>query len=466
MLRKLVFNGARHHGGKLAPLFLLLGIAMLCLLPLFQSRNAKVDENAVGHMYPQFSFGSIDSYLDPTVFQPQRLVRGRRSPGSEIVAVYVNTDYAAATSVANALIEVLRTKDNLACDVQFYFVNSTETWPIPHSYTRSAIVLNMSSLYSRYLCFDTLASNGIQPNQDLPTVSSQHALSLRFIPSLLCQKVGWSRDGQHHPLWHYWSYLEASMQLSAHPQPWHQIPTHSINTLTISTDSFYHEGTAKENSSVPHALVDLVLQIIVSLNGLEEKFHHSTFVWLPVSFRRYVEYDAAQFCIVLFVASIFSTAYAEYQLHGITITPFFVGLLLTPAGADASFRVAQWPGVIVASVLFAGVFLCVLPRTVTSGMWMSLNAIALCLLIILQPACGLVAGCAAAIQVSFLHPALQRRVTMAIGTVVAWALCYYFVYHLQMPLLGFASISELFVSFVVYPNAVWLTSRFLCTVCK
>ncbi|KPA78410.1 putative mitochondrial hypothetical protein [Leptomonas pyrrhocoris] len=463
MLRKFVFNGARHHGGKLGLLFLLLGIAMLCLLPILQSRVAKVDENAVGHMYPQFTFGPIDQYLDPAVSQPQRLVRGRRSPGSEIVAVYVNTDYAAATAIANALIEVLRTKDNLACDVQFYFVNSTEEWPIPHSYTRAAIVLNMSSMYSKYLCYDTLGSNGIQPNQDFPNAAVQHASHRSFIPSYLCQKPGGPPSKLQHPFWHYWSYLEASMQLASHPQRWHQIPTHSINTLTISTNPYYGESTARPNSDVPHNLVDLVLLIIISLNGLEEKFHHSTFVWLPVSLRRYVEYDAAQFCIVLFVASIFSTAYAEYQLRGITITPLFVGLLLTSAGASAAFHAAQWPGVAVASLLFAGVLRVVMPHT-TSGMWLSFNAIALCLLIILQPECGLVAGCAAAIQVSFIHPALRNRFAMAMGTAVAWVLCYYFVCHLHMPLLGLASISELFVSFVVYPNAVWITSRFLCTV--
>lgn len=463
MLRKAVFNGARHHGGKLGPLFLFLGIAMLCLLPLFHPRFTVVDENAVGHMYPEFSFGPVEPYLDPTVHQPQRLVRGRRSPGSEIVAVYVNTDYDASTSVANALIEVLRGKDNLACDVQFYFVNSTESWLIPHAYTRSAIVLNISSLYSKFLCFDTLGNNGIQPNQDFPTVAVHHATQLRFVTSLVCQKPGGSREGLQHAFWYYWSYLEASIQLASHAQPWHQIPTHSINTLTLSTDTFYNGLSTRGNNYVPHKLVDLVLHIIVSLNGLEEKFHHSTFVWLPVSLRQYVQYDVAQFCIVLFVASIFATAYGEYQLHGITITPCFLGLLVTPAAASLAFHLAQWHGVAVVSALLAAFFRLLMPHA-TSGMWMSFNAIALCLLIVLQPACGLVAGCAAAIQVSFVHPILRQRLAMAVGAAVSWVLCYYFLRHLQMPLLGLASISELFVSFVVYPNAVWITSRFLCTV--
>ncbi|KPI82977.1 putative GPI transamidase component GAA1 [Leptomonas seymouri] len=463
MLRKLIYSGARHHGGKLSPLFLLLGIAMLCLLPILKPPIAKIDENAVGHRSPQLTFGSIDKYLIPTVSQPQRLVRGRRSPGSEIVAVYVNTDYAAATAIANALIEVLRTRKNLACDVQFYFVNSTEEWLIPHSYTRAAIVLNMSSMYNSYVCYDTLGSNGIQPNQDLPNVAAQHAFHLHIIPSFLCQRPGGSRANLQRPFWHYWSYLEASMQLAIHPQPWHAIPTHSINTLTISTNTYYSEPSTKSGSKVPRKLVNLVLLIIDSLNGLEEKFHHSTFVWLPVSLRQYVEYDVAQFCIVLFVASIFSTAYAEYQRRGITITPLFVGLLFTPVGASVAFHAAQWLGVAVASLLFAGVFRVVMPHA-TSGMWMSFNAIALCLLIILQPACGLVAGCAVAIQVSFIHPALFKSFPMAVGAVVSWALCSYFVYHLQLPLLGLASISELFISFVVYPNAVWITSRFMCTV--
>lgn len=464
MLRKVVFNGARHHGGKLAPLFLFLGIAMLCLLPVLHPRIVKVDENAIGHMSPYSGFGSVEPYLDPTVHQPQRRVRGRRSPGSEIVAVYVNTDYAAATSVANVLIEVLRTKDNLACDVQFFFVNGTEEWPIPHVYTRSALVLNMSSLYNKHLCFDTLGSNGIQPNQDLPNVAAQHAARLRLDLSYLCQKSGAPLANPEQPFWHYWTYLESAMQLPSHAQPWHGIPTHSINTLTISSNpTFSASATARANVHVPLKLVDLVLQVIVSLNGLEEKFHHSTFVWLPVAVRQYVEYDAAQFCIVLFVASIFSTAYAEYQLRGMTITPWFVTLFATPACAAAAFHAAQWLGVAAASFCLAALLRFAMPHT-TSGMWLSFNAIALCLLIILQPACGLVAGAAAALQVLFVHPVLRHRVTMALGTAVAWGLCGYFVYRLEMPLLGFGGISELFVSFVVYPNAVWITSRFLCTV--
>lgn len=465
MLRKLVFNGARHHGGKLGPLFLLLGIAMLCLLPLYQSRPAKVDENAIGHMHPMYSFGHIEQYLVPTVSQPQRLVRGRRSPGSEIVAVYVNTDAAASVAVANALIEVLRSKDNLACDVQFYFVKAAEAWPVPHSYTRAALVLNVSSLYSNFLCFNTLGSNGIQPNQDYPTVALQRASHLQFRTSLLCQKSGTLREEALGSFWTYWAYLEASLQLASHPQPWHQIPTHSINTIALSTDPLYGSGSAKGNNNGPHKLVDLVLQIIVALNGLEEKFHHSTFVWLPVSVRSYVEYDAAQFCIILFVASIFSTAYGEYQVSGITITPRFVALLGTPVAAAVAFQVAGWPGMAVASAFSVFVLCLVLPsRAVTSGVWLSFNAIALCLLIILQPACGLVAGCAAAMQVIFVHPQPRAWPLALVATVVVWALCMYFVCYLEMPLLGLDSISELFVSFVVYPNAVWMTSRLLSSV--
>lgn len=461
MLRRVIFNGARHHGGKLAPLFLVLGIGLLCLLPVLRTRKIYIDENAVGQMFPSANTGSVTAYLDPTVRWPQRLVRGRRSPGSEIVAVYVNTDYPASVSLANAVIEVIRRRKSLACDVQFYFVNSSEEWPVPQAYTRAALVLNLSTLYNRHICVDTLGENGIQPNQDYTNTAVQFAASNKFLPSYLCQRQRRSTDDAGAGFWHYWAYLEASVQLPTRPQPWHMIPTHSINTIAISSDPLYSASSMFPHSQLPDSFAQLVLKIIVSLNGLEEKFHHSTFVWLPVSLWRYVEYDHAQFCIILFVASIFSTTYSEYQLRGISITPLFVMLLLTPVAAAAAFQVAGWGAVAATSAAFSLLFRLLMGH-VNSGMLLSFNAIALCLLIILQPACGLVAGAAAAIQVSFIHNALQNRPAMAVGAVVSSALAYYFIYHLRLPLFGVSGISELFVSFVIYPNAVWIGSRFLC----
>ncbi|KAG5506209.1 hypothetical protein GH5_05896 [Leishmania sp. Ghana 2012 LV757] len=461
MLRKALFIGARHHGGKLAPLFLALGISMLLLLPVLRTRKIYIDENAVGQMHPSAEAGSVTAYLDPTVRWPRRLVRGRRSPGSEIVAVYVNTDYSASVSLANALIEVVRLRKSLACDVQFYFVKSSEEWPVPQAYTRAALVLNVSTLYSRHICIDTLGSNGIQPNQDYTNSAAQFAKWNGFSPSYLCQQPRRSTDDVDAGFWYYWSYLEASLQLSARPQPWHILPTHSINTIAISSDPLYSASSAFRGRQVPDAFATMLLQIIVSLNGLEEKFHHSTFVWLPVSVWRYVEYDHAQFCIMLFVASIFSTAYSEYQLRGMDITPLFTALLLTPVGAATAFRVAGWRAVAAASAAFSLLFRLFMSH-VSSGMWLTFNAIALCLLIILQPACGLVAGAAASIQVFFTHSALQNRPAMAVGAAVSSTLAYYFMYHLRMPLFGVAGISELFVSFVIYPNALWIGSRFLC----
>ncbi|KAI5690620.1 Gaa1like [Leishmania braziliensis] len=462
MLRRALYNGARHHGGKLAPLFLLLGIAMLCLLPVLRTRKIYVDENAVNQMHPSTNAGSVTAHLDPTVRWPERLVRGRRSPGSEIAAVYVNTDYPASVSLANALIEVIRHRKNLACDVQFYFVNSSEEWPVPQAYTRAALVLNISTLYNRHICIDTLGGNGIQPNQDYTNTAVQLATSNQFLPSYLCQRPHRLTDNVGAELWHYWAYLEASLQLPTHPQPWHKIPTHSINTIAISSDPLFTVRSTFPSPQVPDAFATMVLQIIVSLNNLEEKFHHSTFVWLPVSPLRYVEYDHAQFCIMLFVASIFSTAYSEYQQRGASITPLFVVLLLTPVAAAAAFQVAGWGAVVIASAAFSLLFRVFMTHT-KSGMWLSFNAIALCLLIILQPACGLLAGAAAAIQVFFTHSVLQNRLALAVGAAVSALLAYYFIYYLRLPLFGVAGISELFVSFVIYPNAVWIGSRFLCS---
>ncbi|KAG5505842.1 hypothetical protein JKF63_05178 [Porcisia hertigi] len=460
MLRRYAYTGARRHGGSLAPLFLFLGIAMLCLLPLLLTRKTFIDENAIGHLNPRVSTVSVTHDLEPTVRWPQRLVRGRRSPGSEIVALYVNTDYPASVSLANALIEVIP-HQNIACDVQFYFVNSSEEWPLPQAYTRAALVLNVSTLYTRRICVDTISRNGIQPNQDYANMVADRARSQRFTVHYLCQHPHRSVGDVKAGFWYYWAYLEASLQISMRPQPWHKIPAHSISTIAISSNPLDVESPAIPGPRVPDALATTALQIIVSLSGLEEKFHHSTFVWLPVSPSRYVEYDHAQFCILLFVVSIFSTAYSEYQLRGVTITPMFVALLLTPVAAAAAFQVGGWGAVVAVSAALSLLFRLLMAHA-TSGMWLSFNAIAICLMIILQPACGLLAGAAASIQVFFTHAALHNRLAMAVGVVVSSVLTYYFVYHLRMPLCGVGGVSELFVSFVVYPNMVWVASRFLC----
>lgn len=463
MLRRILFIGGQKYGGRLSPFFLVFGILLLIALPIFNSKKMTVDENAVGHMMPNGAMRSVEGFLNSTVKWPQRLVRGRRSPGSEIIAVYVNSEFPASVSVANALIEVVRTNDILSCDIQFYFVNSTQPWPIPRSYARSALILNFSSFSSSHLCIDTLGANGVQPNQDLAIVAVKHAVSFSMSVSFLCQKPDVPVENDRSRFWHYWSYLENSVQLSQYRQKWHTIPTYGINTIAFSTDHRQPDDAKWPSSSRVSVYVGTLYRTILSLNGLDEKFHHSSFVWLPTSIRTYVDYDTAQFCTILFVSSIYSTAYANYQGVGVTISPVFAGLLVAPFGVSAAFNAVGWPGVIAASAFFVLISCRILGRS-NSSAWICFNAIALCLQIVLQPESGLLAGACAAIQLFFIHPLCCKPAIMAVGTVLSWGGYWFFVKHLHMSLCGTNGISDLFVSFVIYPNAIWLTARLLCMI--
>lgn len=456
MLRRVIISGAQKHGGHVAPLLWLIGVTMLLLLPIVKPRKTFIDENAVGHMHPLVELKApLASDLNRNVRWEQRLVRGKRSPGSEVVAVYVNTEYDASVIVANLLIDALRDRDGLGCDVQFFFGDDHgEEWTVPQLYTRSALVLNVSSLSHPFLCIDFYGSNGIQPNQDLVNSAVQHALRDGFDVSLLCQKP----DAPTHPnsrLKHYIYSLEDAIQVPLNPHKWQSVPLSSISTIAFSTQPGYSHAVTGRETTFAWRLAQLVLEEIISLNGLEERFHHSTFVWVSVDNYRYVEFDIAQFCIILYAASILSTGYCIYQRTGITLSPFvavlaalpFIGSLAQQYGGDFGFAAA--------SLAFA---LAVFPLPWTAFV-VSINGVALCLLLIVQPATGLLAGAGSSLQILFLHPFFYGRLRLLIATGTAWCVYLFFARHLGIPLSGVGSFSEVFVNYCIYPNAVWVTSR-------
>ncbi|EAN86381.1 GPI transamidase component GAA1, putative [Trypanosoma cruzi] len=458
MFRERVASVVKKHASNIAPFLLLAGVLLIVAIPAVKPRKNFIDESAVNvDGIPVLITSSDASHHDATIHQYHRIVHGHRSVGSESIAVYVNTVENSSIILANFLIRSLQKKNNMACETHFYFVNgSTLHWPIPNSFVRAALFINVSSLKTRNLCFSVYGKNGMQPNQDLFNVAVAMAREWNLNVDILCQNPHIPYSVTRSKYEHYLAALQTAVIAPQNPQPWYFFRSNGISMLAIGTE----KSDGLYEVSVAHHIAAMHEQLIGTLSYLDERFHHSTSVWVPLSVTEYVEYDIAQFGIILLVASLLSVGYSIYELEGLSLSPRVVLIFLAPvlaSGANKFFGV--W-----------GSFVCSIFLTIAWSVcawelsWLTINAVMLCLLIILQPATGLLVGSGVAVQLFFLHVKCQKPPFLFLGTFFAWAVLYYFIVMLKIRHDDMNTIGGIYLSFFVYPNALWVTSRLIRSV--
>ncbi|KAH9597727.1 GPI transamidase component Gaa1 [Trypanosoma melophagium] len=443
------------HGGNIAPFLLLVGLILIGGIPAIKPRRNFIDESAINvRSIPVLVSLSDVSHPDTTVHQSYRIVHGRRSVGSEIIAIYVNKDEKASVVLGNALITVLRKRENMACDTHFYFVSGTDKeWPIPSLFVRSALIINISSLNTRKLCFGVYGKNGMQPNQDLLNLAVSMAKEWGLKVDILCQNPYTTYSLSRSIYDHYVTALQTALIAPQYPQAWHIFRSHGISSLSISTvksDNGY-------DSTDAYSIAAMLEQIIATLSYLDERFHHSTSVWVPLSVKHYVEYDIAQFGIILLVASLLSTGYSIYKVKGLRLSPFVMMIWVIPLLVSIATEWYKTLGFVLGSILM----LLILSLYEWDLSWLTINAVVLCLLIILQPAAGLIMGSGVALQLLFLHVKYQSIALLTLGSLCSWAILFYFVQVLNLRGYDINTTGGIYLSFFVYPNALWVSSRLI-----
>ncbi|CCW62902.1 unnamed protein product [Phytomonas sp. EM1] len=460
LCKKLILCLVR-HSGMFSPFLLVAGLLLMLLLPMYASKDIFLDENNIKTVQPPAYFNKyIIATASSEIQWNQRLVRGLRSPGPDVIAVYVNSAYSESVKLGNIIIQHLLDRNDLSCDVWFYFVNVSVKWPIPETYVKAALVLNFSSLQNPVECVDIYSKHGLRPNQDLANLAILWADWNSFRVSLICQTGRSPEFAEYGPLVYYIKSLEESMLVDNYPQPWHAISTRGIHTIALSSNpayAYYDEDKVEQNSNVTLRYVTMTLQILLSISILDEKLHHATFGYIPTRFDRYVSFDIAQLVIFLFIASITSTAYRMHQLsnHNHYHFGMFLTLAMTPIAA-AMYKYAGLPALAMATIFFAEA----MKRMPVMLAWISANIVGLVLMIGLQPSTGILGGAAVALQLFFLHPMCSNFILLP-GVVISWVAYLYFTWYLGFPIWSTKTISSIFVSVFLYPNAVWVSSRFL-----
>ncbi|RNF01880.1 putative GPI transamidase component GAA1 [Trypanosoma rangeli] len=453
MLRDRIMREMRHHAANAAPFLLLAGLFLIVALPAVKPRHNFVDESAVNiGRIPILITSSDVTHRDATIHQYHRVVRGHRSVGSETIAVYVNAAERSSVILANLIILALQRRENMACDTHIYFVNeSTSHWPIPDTFVRAALFINVSSLNTHNLCFGVYGKNGMQPNQDLLNVAVTIAQEWFLHVDLLCQHPHISYSATRSKYEHYFAALQTALLAPQRPQPWYSFRTHGISLLAIGTD----KSNGLYDASVAYRVAALHDQLIGTLSYLDERFHHSTSVWVPLSATEYVEYDIAQFGIILLVASLLSVGYSIYEVEGLSLSPCVALILVAPFLAlNATKLFGHW-----GMVLCSGLFVIAWSACSWDLSWLTVNAIMLCLLIMLQPGAGLLVGSGVSVQLAFLHVKFQRPLTLLLGTLASWAVFHFCVGVLNIQHDDMDTIGGIYLFFFVYPNALWVSSR-------
>ncbi|KEG11977.1 putative GPI transamidase component GAA1 [Trypanosoma grayi] len=455
MLRDRIVKGLKSHAASAAPLFLVAGILLIGSIPILKPKRNFIDESAVNVGNIPVLVTPFDaSRYDTKVLQDHRIVHGRRSVGAETIAVYVNTAEKSSIVLANNLMDVLRRRESMACDVDFYFVNSSAPhWPIPSAFVRSAVAINISSLNTHKLCFGVYGKNGMQPNQDLFNVAAAIGIQRGFQIDLLCQNPYIKYFVERSRYQHYLAALQTALVAPQSPLAWYNFRSHGISLLSISTA----ETDGSREASNAYSLAALHEQIIATLSYLDERFHHSTSVWVPLSVNEYVEHDVAQFGIILLVASLLSTGYSIYEVKGLSLSPCVALIFVAPVFASSA---TEWLGI--SGFLLSSSFMIIAWSVCEWDLsWLTVNAVVLCLLIILQPAAGLLIGSGTAIQLVFLHVKYQRPLVLLLGFLCSWAVLYCFVEVLNIKVCDTKTIGGIYLSFFGYPNALWVSSRLI-----
>nr|CCC93249.1 putative GPI transamidase component GAA1 [Trypanosoma congolense IL3000] len=442
------------HASKGAPLLFVLGLLLIVLVPAVYPKENFIDENAITvYRVPVFTSSNSELLGNAEVPLGTRVVRGRRSVGSEALAVYVNAVSEPSVRLANHLISILRERENMACDTHFYFFNDTqENWPIPDSFVRAALVINVTSFETNSLCFSVFGANGMQPNQDLFNLAVVVAERWGFAIDVLCQNQYTSFSTTRSRYHHYYLALQTALVAPLDYKPWYKMRSHGISVLAVSTGGSAHGTTA----SHAHNMASAFEQIIATLSYLHERFHHSTSIWIPLSVKTYVEYDVVQFGTISLVASLLSSAYSIYEAEGLNISPCAI-LICATAVVPILLKQFGTVGFIVSGGVLSGV----LAAFALDLSWLAINAVVLCLLIILQPAAGLVLGSGAALQLLFLHVKSRKRDLLLLGTVTSWLVLFFFTEVLKVKLFDTETTAGLYFSFLLYPNALWVSSRFI-----
>ncbi|RNF12159.1 putative GPI transamidase component GAA1 [Trypanosoma conorhini] len=455
MFRDRVGRGIKNHAANAAPFLLLAGLLLIAALPALKPRQNFIDESAVNvGRIPVLITSSDVAHRDATIHQYHRIVHGRRSVGSETIAVYVNAAEKSSVILVNFLIRALQRKENMACDTHVYFVNeSASRWPIPDSFVRAALFINVSSLNTHNLCFGVYGRNGMQPNQDLLNLAVSIAQDWLFHVDVLCQNPYIAYSATRSKYEHYFDALQTALVAPQRPQPWYSFRSHGISLLAIGTD----ESNGLYDASVAYRVAALHEQLIGTLSYLDERFHHSTSVWVPLSVTEYVEYDIAQFGIILLVASLLSVGYSIYEVEGLSFSPGVMLILVAPFLDSVA---ARWFGV-GGMCLCSGLLMIAWSACAWDLSWLTVNAVMLCLLIILQPAAGLFVGSGVAVQLAFLHVKCRKLLTLLLGALSSWAVFYLFVGMLNIQYDDKGTIGGIYISFFVYPNALWVSSRLI-----
>ncbi|EAN77453.1 GPI transamidase component GAA1 [Trypanosoma brucei brucei TREU927] len=445
----------REYGSTCAPLFLALGVCLICCLPAACPKENFIDENAISVSRVPVITGMLgELHMDTRISQYTRVVRGRRSVGSESIAVYVNAAFESSVVLANHLIYVLREKENMACDTNFYFFNDTsKDWPIPDSFVRAAIVINVTSFHTNNLCFNVFGANGMQPNQDLFNLAVAIAEKWRFNIDVLCQNPYISFSTSRPIYEHYFLALQTALVAPLRYQPWYKMRSRGISLLAISTE----KSERRTKSSYGYNMAAAHEQLIATLSYLHERFHHSTSVWIPLSVDQYVEYDVIQFATILFVASLLSTCYSIYEVEGFSFSPCAALVSATGLAALVSTLNFGTAGFFVSS----GVLTVGLGAFSWDMSWGAINAVVLCLLIILQPVAGLVMGFGATLQLQFIHVRCRKWHVLLIGAILSWIVLVALTEVMKAKLFDTETTAGVYFSFFLYPNALWISSRLI-----
>ncbi|KAH8616547.1 putative Gaa1 like GPI transamidase component [Trypanosoma vivax] len=443
----------KQHASKGTPVLVLAGILLIALVPAVVPKDTFIDENAINvYSVPVVTPRQVKLRPNKTIPSTHRVVRGRRSVGSEAIAVYIDAASESSVILANHLISALLKRENMACDTHFYFVKGdAEVWPIPDIFVRAALVLNVSSLTAGDLCFGVYGQNGMQPNQDLLNLAVMLAGKYNLEADVLCQNPYAKYSTSRSKYYHYLLALQTALVAPQRPAPWHGFRSHGISLLSISTpESGAEDGAFSENT-----IVSALEQILATLSYLHERFHHSTSVWVPLSPAQYVEYDILQFGIMAMAASLLSTCYSIFECEGLHLTPCASLVCLTAIVARFATEQLGSSGFIMSSI-----FMTVALSTFAWDMsWLAINTVVMGLLIILQPVAGLVIGTGVALQLMFLHVKCRKFLVLFVGAISSWAVLYFLVHIVHLEMFDLKTTAGIYLTFFAYPNAVWLSSR-------
>ena len=371
-------------------------LVFLIALPLAFERKTYFSENG---LLPSQATAVAKDHLSGAYdsLSAHETIVSRKTTSSERLIVVVNASCSESIRIASALVHAWRDASYLAIDVEVLSVASFDRPLVSRGKpVRGMMMIDVCGLNGP-VCLDSVGKYGLMPNLDIANVV-EFSLRVQGVPvdtecqssTQLTQVQRWAlQQLPSHKVQPFWTTLFRMLNSCRLKERHSQFRLSGVHSLTIRT---MPSSPSYDHQIIPfHSIVTAIENWARSLNNLNERLHHSFFMYYRLSPSSFIDNEVAQGVAFGFILSI---GVALATGYGMNVAGMVQGLGLVMTSTFCSYLFPPFTSslLVVATRLVTGHLIAEPNRESVARMSGLVVAAGYCLLTIALPALSLVVG--------------------------------------------------------------------------